>query len=130
MHGRLIAARDAGAAVLLISEDLDEMHGARDVIHVISEGRLSPAFARGALSAGRAGRLDGRAGSGRGANMRLEPIADPTALRRYGLPAGALVLTVLTASLLALLAGANPFATARADRQGRGRLADLRCSKR
>lgn len=43
--------------------------------------------------------------------MRLEPIADPTALRRYGLPAGALVLTVLTASLLALLAGADPFAT-------------------
>ncbi|WP_171181645.1 ABC transporter permease [Ruegeria sp. HKCCD8929] len=43
--------------------------------------------------------------------MRLEPISDPTALRRFGLPAGALVLTVLVASCLALLAGANPFAT-------------------
>jgi simple sugar transport system permease protein len=43
--------------------------------------------------------------------MRLEPIPNPTALRRFGLPAGALVLTIVIASLLALLAGANPFAT-------------------
>ncbi|MBC7141102.1 MAG: ABC transporter permease [Rhodobacteraceae bacterium] len=43
--------------------------------------------------------------------MRLEPIPNPSALRRVGLPAGALALTVLIASLLALLAGANPFAT-------------------
>ncbi|WP_347311210.1 ABC transporter permease [Defluviimonas sp. SAOS-178_SWC] len=43
--------------------------------------------------------------------MRLEPIPNPSALRRIGLPAGALALTVLIASFLALLAGANPFAT-------------------
>jgi simple sugar transport system permease protein len=43
--------------------------------------------------------------------MRLEPIPNPTALRRFGLPAGALVLTIVIASALALLAGANPFAT-------------------
>ncbi|TKA97647.1 ABC transporter permease [Cereibacter changlensis] len=43
--------------------------------------------------------------------MRLEPIANPSALRRAGLPLAALGLTVVTASLLALLAGANPFAT-------------------
>ncbi|MFZ1725112.1 MAG: ABC transporter permease, partial [Albidovulum sp.] len=43
--------------------------------------------------------------------MRLEPIANPSALRVFGLPAIALALTVLVASLLALLAGANPFAT-------------------
>jgi general nucleoside transport system ATP-binding protein len=47
VHGRLVAARDAGAAVLLISEDLDEVMGLSDVIHVISGGRLSPAFPRG-----------------------------------------------------------------------------------
>jgi len=47
VQSRLIAARDAGAAVLLISEDLDEILTLADVIHVISEGRLSPAFARG-----------------------------------------------------------------------------------
>ncbi|MFN7053632.1 MAG: ABC transporter ATP-binding protein, partial [Gemmobacter sp.] len=55
VHGRLVAARDAGAAVLLISEDLDEVMGLSDVIHVISEGRLSPAFARGALTQGELG---------------------------------------------------------------------------
>ena len=44
---RLIAARDAGAAVLLISEDLDEIIALSDVIRVISDGRLSPEFARG-----------------------------------------------------------------------------------
>ncbi|MEZ5779051.1 MAG: ABC transporter permease [Paracoccaceae bacterium] len=43
--------------------------------------------------------------------MRLEPITDPGALRRFGLPAAALALTVAIASALALLAGANPFAT-------------------
>ncbi|AGT11500.1 ABC transporter ATP-binding protein [Paracoccus aminophilus] len=47
VQSRLIAARDAGAAVLLISEDLDEIMGLADRIHVISEGRLSPAFPRG-----------------------------------------------------------------------------------
>tara|TARA_R110002072_G_scaffold27730_2_gene89958 strand:+ start:6766 stop:8316 length:1551 start_codon:yes stop_codon:yes gene_type:complete len=50
VHEQLLAARDRGAAVLLISEDLDEITTLSDVIHVISEGRLSPGFARGALS--------------------------------------------------------------------------------
>lgn len=46
VHSRLIEARDRGAAVLLISEDLDEITALSDVIHVISDGRLSPPFAR------------------------------------------------------------------------------------
>lgn len=50
VHEQLLAARDRGAAVLLISEDLDEITALSDVIHVISEGRLSPSFARGELS--------------------------------------------------------------------------------
>lgn len=50
VQSRLIAARDAGAAVLLISEDLDEIMGLADTVHVISEGRLSPAFARGTMT--------------------------------------------------------------------------------
>lgn len=49
IHSRLIAARDAGAAVLLISEDLDEVLKLSDVVHVIYEGRLSPGFARGSM---------------------------------------------------------------------------------
>jgi simple sugar transport system ATP-binding protein len=55
VHGRLLAARDAGAAVLLISEDLDEIMALSDVIHVISEGRLSPEFNRGQLTAAELG---------------------------------------------------------------------------
>ena len=43
--------------------------------------------------------------------MRLEPIANPSLARRAGFPAAALGLTVLVASFLALIAGANPFAT-------------------
>ncbi len=42
--------------------------------------------------------------------MRLEPIANPSAVRRLGLPALALVATLAVAMLLALVAGASPFA--------------------
>lgn len=55
VHNQLLAARAAGVAVLLISEDLDEIMGLSDVIHVISEGRLSPGFARGTMSAAQLG---------------------------------------------------------------------------
>ncbi|KEJ87839.1 ABC transporter permease [Sulfitobacter donghicola] len=41
--------------------------------------------------------------------MRLEPITNPSVLRKVGLPFGALCLTFLAASLLAMIAGANPF---------------------
>ncbi|WP_412507614.1 ABC transporter ATP-binding protein [Roseovarius sp. SYSU LYC5161] len=50
VHAQLMDARDRGAAVLLISEDLDEIMALSDVIHVISEGRLSPGFERGSMS--------------------------------------------------------------------------------
>ncbi|MDU8943447.1 ABC transporter permease [Ovoidimarina sediminis] len=43
--------------------------------------------------------------------MRLEPVASRTMARTLGLPALALAGTVVVASLLAMLAGANPFAT-------------------
>ena len=40
VHGRLMAARDRGAAVLLVSEDLDELLQLADRIVVMSEGRI------------------------------------------------------------------------------------------
>ncbi|WP_109478890.1 ABC transporter ATP-binding protein [Paraburkholderia sp. C35] len=40
IHARIVAARDAGAAVLLVSEDLDELLELADRIAVIAEGRL------------------------------------------------------------------------------------------
>ncbi|MDZ7908513.1 MAG: ABC transporter ATP-binding protein [Gemmobacter sp.] len=55
VQSQLIAARDGGAAVLLISEDLDEIMGLADVVHVMSEGRLSPGFARGTRTAAELG---------------------------------------------------------------------------
>jgi simple sugar transport system ATP-binding protein len=50
VHSQLLEARDHGAAVLLISEDLDEVMALSDVIHVIADGRLSPGFARGIMT--------------------------------------------------------------------------------
>ena len=49
VHARLLDARARGAAVLLISEDLEEVQALSDVIHVMSAGRLSPGFARGSV---------------------------------------------------------------------------------
>jgi len=43
--------------------------------------------------------------------VRLEPISNPTFARSVGFPAVALGLSVVVASILALLAGASPFAT-------------------
>jgi simple sugar transport system ATP-binding protein len=40
IHARLMAARNAGAAVLLVSEDLDELLALADRIVVMSEGRI------------------------------------------------------------------------------------------
>ncbi len=50
VHGRLRSARDAGAAVLLISDDLDEIELLADRIAVICHGRLGPARAAEAWS--------------------------------------------------------------------------------
>ena len=43
IHQALIALRDAGAAVLVVSEDLDELFEVADRIAVMSKGRLSEA---------------------------------------------------------------------------------------
>ncbi|EYC52857.1 hypothetical protein AZ34_09885 [Hylemonella gracilis str. Niagara R] len=43
VHDQLVAARDAGAAVLLISDDLDEVLTLGDRVAVMHAGRLSEA---------------------------------------------------------------------------------------
>ncbi len=50
VHGRLLAARARGAAILLISEDLEEIMALSDKIIVMSKGRLSTPSARGERS--------------------------------------------------------------------------------
>jgi ABC-type uncharacterized transport system ATPase subunit len=44
VHARLLAARDAGAAVLLISEDLDEVLALADRVGVMARGRIVAEF--------------------------------------------------------------------------------------
>lgn len=45
VHERLLAAKNAAAGVLLVSEDLDELFALADKIAVMHHGRLSPALA-------------------------------------------------------------------------------------
>ena len=46
IHSRLLEEREAGAAILLVSEDLDEIRGLSDRIAVIYEGRIAGVVAR------------------------------------------------------------------------------------
>ena len=50
VHKQLLEARQKGAAIILISEDLDEILQLSDIIYVSSEGRVSPAFQRGKVT--------------------------------------------------------------------------------
>lgn len=57
VHRMLLAARERGAAVLLISEDLEEILALSDRIIVMSKGRLSTPSARGERSIRELGEL-------------------------------------------------------------------------
>ncbi len=46
IRGEILALRDAGCAVLVVSEELDELFEISDRLHVIAKGRLSPSLAR------------------------------------------------------------------------------------
>ena len=46
IRGALLALRDAGCAVQVVSEELDELFDICDRLHVIARGRLSPGVAR------------------------------------------------------------------------------------
>jgi simple sugar transport system ATP-binding protein len=45
IRGELLALRDAGCALLVVSEELDELFEVCDRMHVIAKGRLSPSIA-------------------------------------------------------------------------------------
>jgi simple sugar transport system ATP-binding protein len=42
IRGEILALRDAGCAVLVVSEELDELFEVCDRLHVIARGKLSP----------------------------------------------------------------------------------------
>src|SRR5690606_38890433 len=46
IRGEILALRDAGCAVLVVSEELEELFEICDRLHVIAKGRLSPSLAR------------------------------------------------------------------------------------
>ena len=46
IRAALLALRDAGCAVLVVSEELEELLELSDRLHVIADGRLSPALSR------------------------------------------------------------------------------------
>lgn len=60
VHGRLLAARERGAAVLLISDELEEILSLSDKVTVMSDGRLTPAMDRGQVGIKELGRLMAR----------------------------------------------------------------------
>ena len=57
VHSQLLKARDRGAAILLISDDLEEILQISDRISVISNGRLSKITRRGELGVKELGAL-------------------------------------------------------------------------
>ena len=46
IRAEILALRDAGCAVLVISEELDELFELSDRLHVIAKGQLSPSLRR------------------------------------------------------------------------------------
>ena len=50
IRGELLQLRDAGCAVLVVSEELDELFEISDRLHVIAKGRISPPIERAAAT--------------------------------------------------------------------------------
>jgi simple sugar transport system ATP-binding protein len=46
IRGEILALRDAGCAVLVVSEELDELFEISDRLHVMARGRISPSMVR------------------------------------------------------------------------------------
>ncbi len=55
IRGEILALRDAGCAVLVVSEELDELFEISDRLHVMAKGRLSPSLARAEATVERIG---------------------------------------------------------------------------
>ena len=60
IRGEILALRDAGCAVLVVSEELEELFEISDRLHVIAKGRLSPSIDRAARDGVADRRMDER----------------------------------------------------------------------
>ena len=114
VHRKLIEARDRGAAVLLISEDLDEIQSLSDRVVVMSGGRLlRRPNAANAVSENSAFSWPGtdwmaqRQPTAKGHFMRLEPRPSTTYARSIAYTLVAIGVALIFASVLVMLAGAT-----------------------
>ena len=55
IRGSILALRDAGCAVLVVSEELDELFEICDRLHVVAKGHLSPSVPRAEATVERIG---------------------------------------------------------------------------
>ncbi len=55
IHSEILALRDAGCAVLVVSEELEELFELSDRLHVMAKGRLSPSLPRAQATVERLG---------------------------------------------------------------------------
>ena len=80
LHQRLVALRDQGAAVLLVSADLDELLALSDRVAVMFQGRIAAHFAGGSVSASQLGLymtgLRGQAGAAATLAAPFTPLHD------------------------------------------------------
>ena len=116
----LVDLAAAGSAIVVISQDLDELLELCDTLAVINGGRLSRAMKVseadineiGLLMGGihgDAGRDAGRAGRRSCATMRLklEKRAEPSRLMLYATPVGAVLLTMIVGAIIFSIIGYN-----------------------
>ena len=113
----LVDMARSGSAVLMISQDLDEIFEIADRIAVISRGELSEAYPAGELSAERIGLLMAgtheRAGrdaesGGRGVILRLEKRSQRSTLMAFLSPVLAISITLALGAIMFVALGFDP----------------------
>ena len=72
IRAELLALRDAGCAVLVVSEELEELFEICDRLHVLAKGRLSPSIPRAQASVSQIGEWMSGLWPGHGAPAGLE----------------------------------------------------------
>ena len=75
IRGELLRLRDAGAAILVVSEELDELFEITDRLVVMARGRMSPSVDTRDATVEEIGRVDERSLAGRGRSRRPRPRA-------------------------------------------------------
>ena len=88
IRGEILELRDAGCAVLVVSEELDELFEVSDRLHVIARGRLSPSVPIGEATVEKIGEwMSGLWDiAGQTAVTRSEPALSPTGNGKLEVP--------------------------------------------